>query len=114
VTGAQSRNVRCESVSGEVTYVGSVDANGRYEFSSHSGEIRLELPANVGARFGVETFSGEIDSDFPLTLGGGGRDRDRPMRMEFTLGNGGARITAQTFSGSIMLEKAGAAGTRRR
>ena len=114
VTGAQSRNVRCESVSGEVTYAGSVDPNGRYEFSSHSGEIRLQLPANVGARFGVETFSGEIDSDFPLTLGGGGRDRDRPMRMEFTLGSGGARVTAQTFSGSILLEKAGAGGARPR
>lgn len=110
VTGARSRSVRAETVSGEVTYAGTIDPSGRYEFTSHSGEIRLVLPDGVGARFGVETFSGEIDSDFPLTMGAGNRDRDRdrPMRMEFTLGAGGARITAQTFSGSILLQKAGA------
>ena len=118
ITGARSKSVRAETVSGEVNYAGTVDPSGRYEFTSHSGEIRLVLPAAVGARFGVETFSGEIDSDFPLTMGAGNRDRDRdrdrPMRMEFTLGGGGARITAQTFSGSILLEKAGAAASPRR
>ena len=110
---AQSKVVQAETVSGEVTYDGTIDPSGRYEFNSHSGEIRLVLPANVGARLGVETFSGEIDSDFPLTLDPDRRGRDRPMRMEFTLGGGGARITAQTFSGSITLECAGTAGERR-
>ena len=35
---------------------------------------------------------------------GGGSSR--PKRLEFTFGNGGARITAETFSGDIIIERA--------
>jgi DUF4097 and DUF4098 domain-containing protein YvlB len=112
--GAKSKFVQAESVSGELTYDGTIDPSGRYEFHSHSGEIRLRLPTNAGARLGVETFSGEIDSDFPLTVTPDRSSRERPMRMEFTLGSGGARITAQTFSGNVTLERAGAARPKER
>ena len=103
LTGVTSRNVFATTVSGEVEYAGTVDGNGRYEFHSHSGDIRLDIPENASASFSVETFSGSLDSEFPITLQPGQRATGRPRRFEFTLGGGGARITAQSFSGDIVL-----------
>lgn len=112
IADATSRNVFSTTVSGEVEYVGSIEQNGRYEFHSHSGSIRLEIPGNAGARFSVETFSGSLDSDFDITLQPGDRGTRRPRRFEFTIGNGGARVTAETFSGDITLGRATARSNR--
>jgi DUF4097 and DUF4098 domain-containing protein YvlB len=101
--GVTSRNVTASTVSGEVDYEGSIDANGRYEFHSHSGDVRLEIPENTGAQFAIETYSGSLDTEFPLTLQPGQRTSSRPRRYEFTLGNGSARVTAESFSGDIVL-----------
>jgi DUF4097 and DUF4098 domain-containing protein YvlB len=103
--GVTSRNVFATTVSGEVEYDGSIDANGRYEFKSHSGDIRLEIPEASGAQFTVETFSGSLDSEFTLTLQPGQRSTGRPRRFEFTLGTGSARVTAESFSGDIVLAR---------
>jgi DUF4097 and DUF4098 domain-containing protein YvlB len=103
----RSKFVRTETVSGSVEYQGTTDDGGRYEFHAHSGDVRLSLGDNVGATFDVETFSGTIDSAFPITLqpgdypGGNGR----PKRFTFKVGNGGARITTETFSGDIEIDK---------
>lgn len=110
VRGARAKVTRAETVSGDVTYAGTVDPAGRYDFHSHSGTVRLVLPAGTNATLSVETFSGEIDSAFPLTLrpeqaAEGGRKR--PRRMEFTLGSGGPRINAETFSGDLVIERSG-------
>ena len=105
LSNVRARLVRAESVSGGIDFSGTIDRAGRYEFTSHSGDITLALPADVGAQVGVETFSGEIQSDFPLRMEPTTDDRNRQRRLEFTLGSGGARITASTFSGSIDLER---------
>jgi len=106
------RNVRlreatAETVSGEIVFDGSVARDGRYDFRSHSGNVTVRIPANAGAHFQVETYSGELDSDFPITLMPGERTRNRPRRFEFNVGGGEARIIAETFSGDIILERAG-------
>jgi len=99
----RSRNVVASTVSGEVEYAGSVEHEGRYEFHSHSGEITLRLPSTVNARFDIETFNGSLDSEYPITMQPGERGSRRPRRFEFTLGSGGARVVAETFSGDITL-----------
>jgi len=100
-----SRSVFANTVSGEVEYDGTVDNNGRYEFHSHSGDIRLGIPESSSAQFSVETFSGSLDSEFPITLQPGQRSTGRPRRFEFKLGSGSARITAESFSGDIVLAR---------
>ncbi|HEX2779348.1 MAG TPA: DUF4097 family beta strand repeat-containing protein [Gemmatimonadaceae bacterium] len=102
------KTLRSETVSGDLTYEGSLDSDGRYEFHSQSGEVRLRIPANAGGSVRIETFSGSLESDFPMTMQPGERGAQRPKRMEFTFGKGGARITAETFSGDITIERAGA------
>ncbi|MGQ0647027.1 MAG: DUF4097 family beta strand repeat-containing protein [Gemmatimonadaceae bacterium] len=105
VSNARGRSVELSTSSGEVSYGGAVDPNGRYEFHSHSGTIDLAIPASANARFSVETFSGEIDSDFPITLQPGDRVSGRPRRFEFTIGSGGPRIIAESFSGNVEIRK---------
>jgi DUF4097 and DUF4098 domain-containing protein YvlB len=108
----QSKDVRSETVSGEITYTGTIDPGGRYGFESHSGTIRLNIPRNTGAQFSVETFSGDVSTDFPVTIPAGS-GRRREGRMEFTLGDGRAKVTAQTFSGRIVIDTGSDSTTRR-
>jgi hypothetical protein len=98
--------LRAETVSGDVTYDGSIARDGRYDLTSHSGDIRLALPANAGAALSVRTYSGTIDSNIPLVLRPAARGEPAaPRRMEFTVGGGGAQVTAESFSGTITIAR---------
>jgi len=99
----RSRLVSVESVSGDIRFDGAIESEGRYEFETHSGTIRLMLPPAVGAQLKLSTFSGSIQSEFPITLDP--RARSNEKRIEFRLGNGGASLTAETFSGSISITR---------
>lgn len=106
--GVKSSFVRTSTTSGDVRFAGTLDPKGRYEFNSHSGDIRVIIPGG-GATLDVRTFSGDVDSDFPLTLEPGARSGERGKAMRFTIGGGGARISAQSFSGDITIERASGA-----
>jgi DUF4097 and DUF4098 domain-containing protein YvlB len=111
--GIQSKDVKTETVSGDIVYSGGIDAGGKYSFESHSGTIRLNIPRGAGAQFGVETFSGDVSTDFPVTVPpSSGRGR-REGRMDFTIGDGRARVTAQTFSGRIVINSGSDSTIRR-
>jgi hypothetical protein len=111
---ARSRFVRLGSTSGDIVFDGAIDAAGRYELQTHSGDVDLTLPANTGAQLTVSTYSGGIESDFPLTLDPGlqGGAGSRGKAFTFTLGRGGPRITAETFSGDITIRSRGGPGGR--
>lgn len=98
----RSKSVRAETVSGSIEFEGRTETGGRYDFASHSGDVRLMLPSALGARISVETFSGTIDSDFPITLQPGQR---HGKEFEFQVGDGGARIGATSFSGGIYIQR---------
>lgn len=106
VRGGRIPFFHAETISGDISFDGSLDPNGLYEVSSHSGDLRLALPASGGARVELQTHSGTIRSDFPITLQPGESISRRPKSMKFTVGTGGARLTAQTFSGSIIIQRA--------
>ena len=96
-----AKQIRSHTTSGDVSFTGSILADGRYEYQTHSGEVRLVLPGDVGAQLSLATFSGGIESDFPITLSPTSHDS---KRLSFTLGQGTARIIAETFSGDITLK----------
>lgn len=100
-----SKDIDVSSVSGEVDFVGPLDPQGQYNFQSHSGAVTLTIPPNSSARFSVETFSGEVDSDFPFTLQPN-RERRQGSRLEFNVGAGEARVTAESFSGGVVIRRA--------
>jgi DUF4097 and DUF4098 domain-containing protein YvlB len=105
--GMTSRSVSAGTSSGEVFYEGAIDPNGRYELTSHSGNVVVRLPADVSAAVRLQTYSGEIESDFPIHLEGGATMGGHPRSFDFRIGNGGARITMTSFSGAVRLQRAG-------
>ncbi|MEA3247496.1 MAG: DUF4097 family beta strand repeat-containing protein [Gemmatimonadota bacterium] len=99
-------DLRIGTTSGDITYDGIVDPKGTYEITTHSGDVRFELPENAGAVLSLQTYSGDIGSSFPMTLmPGQDLRRSRGRRMEFTVGNGGARVAITTFSGDITIAR---------
>jgi DUF4097 and DUF4098 domain-containing protein YvlB len=111
VRDARVRSLRATAVSGDIRYEGALDPTGVYRFGAHSGSLTLVLPANGAMIVELETFSGRITSDFPVTLPPGDRDHRHGSRTQFTIGDGGARLVAETFSGNIIIRRASARGT---
>jgi len=97
--------IRTQAVSGSISYDGPLTSTGTYRFNTHSGSVLLVVPDNVGAVLELETFSGRISTDFPLVLQPGEGVGRRNRRMEFTLGNGGARVIGGAFSGNITIRR---------
>lgn len=108
---SELESLRASSVSGSISYDGSLARTGAYRMNTHSGSVVLAVPAASGAMLELETFSGRITSDFPLTMQPGETGR-RGRRMEFTIGGGEARVSIGAFSGNITIRRAGAASDR--
>ena len=100
----KSSQVSAGTTSGEITYTGTIESSGNYEFTTHSGEVRVDIPSNAGATLELQTWSGDISSRFPMTMQPGERSR-RGKQFDFTIGSGGAHIVVQTFSGDITIER---------
>jgi hypothetical protein len=104
-------DVRCErveghSISGSVEYSGVLAKNGRYEFRSHSGDIRLSVTGGTGFELDANSFSGSLRSDLPLKLENAGNDRRRPQRaLRGVWGDGSAVVNITTFSGSVVIAR---------
>lgn len=96
-----ARTVSAKTVSGNVVYQGLINPQGRYSLKSHSGNIRLTLPADSSFEFEAKTFSGTIDSDFEVQMSG----KLSPREVRGSVNGGGAYITLTSFSGSIDLRK---------
>ena len=115
--GVTAKIVRAKTTSGEVSFDGTIDPAGRYELSTHSGDIGLHIPRDANAQLTVSTGSGSIDSQFPITLKPGdehGISVSRSKRYTFEIGGGAARIAADTFSGDITISSNGRGATQRR
>ena len=93
-----------QSISGNITFAGDLQPNGRYEFAAHSGNVRLALPASTGFQLEASSFSGSINTDIPVTMSGGQNGR-RSRALRGTAGGGGAFLDLTTFSGTIVIVK---------
>jgi len=98
---SEAQSVDVKTVSGNVTYAGSIKAGGRYELKTHSGDVVMHIPADAGFDFEANTFSGSIDSDFEITVSG----KISPKEIRGTVGKGGATIVLKSFSGNVVLKK---------
>ncbi|MFT3791264.1 MAG: DUF4097 family beta strand repeat-containing protein [Rudaea sp.] len=119
-TGADGR-VKLETVSGAIGFAaptvaefnaecvsGSIDATAapakgaRLHAETLSGTVRLRLPENLSAHIKAETFSGSIGSDYgkveKAEFGPG-------SSLDARVGEGDARIEAQSFSGNVEIRK---------
>lgn len=100
----QVTDVDLETVSGSVSIEAALAPRARIDINSHSGSITLRLPVDSSASFDVSTFSGSVDND----LGPAAQRIDRfgpGKSLEFSLGDGSAEVSVETFSGSVSLKR---------
>jgi hypothetical protein len=94
---AQMASARLETVSGPVSYSGTLDRRGTLNIQTHSGDIELLLPATIGAEFDLASTSGLATVALPAKSG-------KPLKgrsVFFTNAGGGAQIVARSFKGQI-------------
>jgi DUF4097 and DUF4098 domain-containing protein YvlB len=100
------------TVNGSVGYSGPLAKGGRYELNSHSGDIDLAIVGDAGFELTAKTFSGDVRSDLPMTMAPTGRDSSIPgmpgnHEIRGTFGDGSALVIVKTFSGDVVVERAG-------
>ena len=106
VRRARAREVRLETTSGSLTYDGTVQGDGQYELSTHSGDVRLRLPDGTRARLEADTYNGEFSSDFPVTMQPGAATSVKQRKYQLLVGDGnGPLIRVGSFSGDIHLAR---------
>ena len=88
-----------ESGSGDIT-VELVGVPSNLDVETGSGDIVLRLPASTGAQVSIETSSGRIESDFTMQVTRTGREE-----LTGTIGDGAGRISAESGSGDVRLQK---------
>ena len=108
LTDVEIDHASIRSVSGDIDYSGRLARNGRYQFQSHSGDIRVTPADAKGFTIEASTFSGDVRSDYALTLQTSPGNsftpgRNRSVRGSF--GDAGATLTLQSFSGDIAIVK---------
>jgi hypothetical protein len=101
-TVAAAESIDVNSVSGEITVNAELTSSARVDMESVSGSVTLKIRPPVNADFDIESFSGEIENCF----GPKARDTSKytpGSELNFTQGNGGARVELQTLSGEISI-----------
>ena len=110
ITGSQVERLEANSVSGNIEFDAPLARGGRYEFTSHSGDVRILLAGNTGFELDADTFSGSVRSDVPVTLRAVGRTeanqrRGSPRAIRGTYGDASAILSIRSHSGSVVITK---------
>jgi phage terminase small subunit len=101
-----SQQVEAQTVSGNLKFGGPVTKGGRYELSSHSGNVSVALGGSTGFEVEATSFSGSIKSDFSFNSGSGDQGNTRWRKsIRGVYGDGSAVLDLTTFSGSIVITK---------
>ena len=102
--------VEASTASGDVTFRGAMRAGGSYRMKSLSGNVSMTIqPDAPGFTAMLTTYSGEINTDFPLKLESPGQGGPVNRRLNGTYGNGQAKLTLDSFSGTVRIAKGTAA-----
>jgi DUF4097 and DUF4098 domain-containing protein YvlB len=104
MTKIDAKSVDIGSVNGNIRFEGTMGDAGQYKFATHNGNITMVLPESTNATFTVRTYNGDFNSNLPTKAVG---DIRRGRRATYTLGNGGAEVELESFSGNIRLRRPG-------
>jgi len=92
------------AVSGDLELTGSMGDKANWQIDCHSGDVVLNMPADISAEFDIQSFSGDIENEF----GPKARRTSKyaPGReLQFTAGDGDADVDIDMFSGDLELLK---------
>jgi DUF4097 and DUF4098 domain-containing protein YvlB len=102
--GVEVDRARLESMAGDLDYSGRLARSGRYEFQTHSGDIRLSPSGNPGFDLQATSFSGALRSEYALKVVQAD-SRAPSQSLHGTFGDASAAVTAQSFSGDVLILK---------
>jgi hypothetical protein len=109
LSNLQVERLQAKSVSGTIEFQAALVRGGRYDLTSHSGDVRVFLSSDTGFELDASTFSGSVRSEFPVTLRAeGGSDRDRraaTRTIRGSYGDASAILAVQTFSGTVVISR---------
>lgn len=111
--GSEVDRLEAKSLSGTIEFNAPLSKGGRYEFTSHSGDVRITLAGGTGFELDADTFSGSVRSDVPVTLSTIGRTRAEQGRdrrasnraIRGTYGDASAYLSIRSHSGSVVISK---------
>ena len=90
-------------------YAGDLAKNGRYQFVSHSGDIRLVLSGATGFELQATSFSGTVRSDFAINRRPAGAEGQGsvqgPRVIRGAVGDASAMLALRAFSGNISITR---------
>ncbi|HTL05183.1 MAG TPA: DUF4097 family beta strand repeat-containing protein, partial [Gemmatimonadales bacterium] len=96
-TEMQPKGARFETVSGPVSFAGTLDRRGTLNIQTHSGDVELLLPTGLGAEFDLESLGGMTAVELPAKLGTPRKGR----KLFFANAGGGAQVVVRSFKGQI-------------
>lgn len=106
IQGLRAERVGANTMSGDVVFRGTLTPNGRYEFKSHSGNVRIQVDGSTGFDLDATSFSGTIRSELQLKTESSDMRPGRPRRsLRGVFGDGSAMISVTTFSGNVVVGK---------
>jgi DUF4097 and DUF4098 domain-containing protein YvlB len=111
LAGSDVERLEARSVSGNIEFDAPLAKGGRYEFTSHSGNVRIVLTGNTGFELDADTFSGNVRSDVPVTLRAMGRqeqsrgERRSNRAIRGSYGDASALLSIRSHSGSVVIAK---------
>lgn len=112
LAGSEIERLEARSVSGNIEFDAPLARGGRYEFTSHSGSIRILMSGNTGFELDADTFSGSVRSDVPVTLRAVGRNDAAPRQrrgsnraIRGSYGDASAFLSVRSHSGSVVIAR---------
>ena len=104
ITDGDFGRAKIETVNGDITYVAALRSDGKLDVETVNGTVDVMFVGDVSADFDIETFNGRIRNCF-------GPEAERTSKyapgweLEFTWGDGDARVTIATLNGGLRLCK---------
>ena len=101
VSNAAVERATLKTVSGDITFGGTIARGGRYEFQSHSGDVHVTALGQTGLDLQLSTFSGTLRATPVMNM----RTGQSRTTMRGMVGDGGATLVATTFSGDVTITR---------
>ena len=104
----QSDRLMARAVSGNIEYAGDLARSGRYEFISHSGDIRLMLSGGTGFEVQANTLQRHRAVGFRRRAGERARKAAAavtPNGIRGAFGDASAMLALRAFSGNISIAR---------
>jgi DUF4097 and DUF4098 domain-containing protein YvlB len=109
LVGSDIERLEAKCLSGNIEFDAPLTKGGRYEFTSHSGNVRITLSGATGFELDADTFSGSVRTDVPVTLRTMGRtDQNRRgsnRAIRGSYGDASAYLSIRSHSGSVVITR---------